>query len=109
MPKFLVNVREVYTQMVLVEADNTDEAKTKVAKGDGTYLDNTLEYSHTLDQALWTVDESLSEDPSNKMNKLVGDVKVDTDESINECRCEDGCCKDCCDEDCWDENEDCCD
>lgn len=57
MPKFIVNIREVHTQMVEVEAEDKKDAKIKVAQGEGTYLDNTLEYSHTLNKSTWTVDE----------------------------------------------------
>lgn len=53
MAKFHVKVPEVWIQTVEVEADSRDEAIRRVLGGDGTYLDNTLEYSHTMAQADW--------------------------------------------------------
>jgi hypothetical protein len=58
MPKFTVCVREVWIQMVAVEAPDEANAKERVADGQGTYLGapGGLEYSHTLDRETWTVD-----------------------------------------------------
>lgn len=58
MAKYIVNVREVHIQMVEVEAVDEEDAIEEVRKGGGTYLDNTLEYSHCLDPEYWTVDEA---------------------------------------------------
>jgi electron transfer flavoprotein alpha subunit len=57
MPKFLVNKREVWTQMVEVDAKDAEEAKFLVSRGRGLMLDNTLEYSHDLPTDCWTVEE----------------------------------------------------
>lgn len=54
---YIVSVREVHVQQVKVEAASEDEAKTKVVEGEGEYLDDKLEYSHTLDKDLWTVEQ----------------------------------------------------
>ena len=58
MKKFIVSVREVHIQMVEVEAENEEEAKDKVLAGDGVHRDDSLEFSHTLDSELWTVEET---------------------------------------------------
>jgi hypothetical protein len=55
--KYTVAVREVHIQLVEVEAESASEAKIRVAKGEGDFLDNSLEYSHSLDPDTWTVDE----------------------------------------------------
>lgn len=58
MPKFVVNVREVWIQQVAVEAKDKGEAIALVLEGEGDYLDNQLEYSDTRDESEWTVDEA---------------------------------------------------
>jgi len=55
--RYTVTVREVHTQMVQVDAVDPDDAKAVVRSGGGEYLDNTLEYSHTLDCDTWTVEQ----------------------------------------------------
>lgn len=57
MPKYLVDVREVWTQTVEIEAPGPEEAIAAVQEGGGDYLDDSLEYSHTLDSDGWTVEE----------------------------------------------------
>lgn len=57
MAKFIVTIQEVWTQLVEVEASSEEEAIDKVVDGEGYYIDNALEYSHTLDRAFWTVEE----------------------------------------------------
>jgi len=59
MPKFIVGVREVHIQMMEVSAESKEEAIAAVQAGDGDILDDTLEYSHTLDSDLWTAEESI--------------------------------------------------
>jgi hypothetical protein len=59
--KYLVSVREVHIQMVEVEAESPEDAKEKVAEGEGRYLDNALEYSHSLEPDTWTVDSDEAE------------------------------------------------
>lgn len=56
--RFLVLVREVHIQQVEVEASSEEEAITQVHKGEGTYLDDTLEYSHTLNPEYWTTEKA---------------------------------------------------
>jgi len=48
--KFIVAVREVHVQQVEVDAISTIDAKRKVQDGEGTVIDNALEYSHTVKQ-----------------------------------------------------------
>jgi len=54
--KFTVLVREVHISHRDIEATSAEEAKALVADGEGdeTYL----EYSHTLDQDFWQVEEA---------------------------------------------------
>ena len=61
MPKFIVCVREIYIQPYEVEARDEDDAKEIVREGGGDILEEKLEYSHTLDTNLWTV-EKVEED-----------------------------------------------
>ena len=42
---------------VEIEAGSEEEAIKLVSKGEGVFLDNSLEYSHTLDPDTWTVEE----------------------------------------------------
>jgi hypothetical protein len=58
MPRFIVEKREVWTQMVEVVAKDAEEAKLLVSRGQGRMLDETLEYSHDLATDYWTVDET---------------------------------------------------
>lgn len=53
--KYYVDVREIHIQTVEIEADSPEQAITRVAEGDGSYLDGRLEYSHTLPPDTWTV------------------------------------------------------
>ncbi len=55
--RYIVTVGEVHTQMIQVDAVDPDAAKAVVDSGGGEHLDNTLEYSHTLPSATWTVEE----------------------------------------------------
>ena len=58
MPRWIVTIREVHTQMVQVDnAADADAAKDIVRDGGGTYLEDTLEYSHTLDPEFWTAEQ----------------------------------------------------
>lgn len=53
-----VIVPEVWYQTVEIEAESQEEAIRKVADGDGNYLDDKLEYSHTRDSSeFYCVDE----------------------------------------------------
>ena len=51
-------MREVHLQAVLVSANSPAEARAKVKEGEGQYLDNGLEYSHTIDDPEWTVEDA---------------------------------------------------
>lgn len=53
---FVVWVPEVWYQRVEVEADNATEAVELVKQGGGDWVDNGLDYSHTLDEG-WDVEE----------------------------------------------------
>lgn len=57
MKTFVLAVREVWVQLFEIEAESKEDAKTRVHRGEGTAVDNSLEYSHTLDPETWTVDE----------------------------------------------------
>jgi len=58
MPKYIVEKREVWTQMVEIEAKDAEEAKLLVSRGQGLMLDDTMEYSHDLATDLWTTEEA---------------------------------------------------
>jgi hypothetical protein len=58
--KFHVMIREVHVQTVEVEAESEQKAIEKVQEGEGEYLEDSLEYSHTLEPDCWTV-EKISE------------------------------------------------
>ena len=53
---YMVNMREVHIQPVRIEASSSEEAIEKVKEGEGEYVDNALEYNHTLSSEYWTVD-----------------------------------------------------
>lgn len=55
MPKYHVLVPEVHYVKMEVEADTPGDAVREVNDGGGEYLDNTLEFSHTLDTSERTV------------------------------------------------------
>jgi len=57
MNKFTVNVKEVHTLPVEVEANNADEAReiAKTMIADCTADFDVLEYSHTLPSSEWEV------------------------------------------------------
>ena len=54
--KYTVCKREVWTQLVEVEAESEQAALEAVSKGRGEEIDNTLEYSHDMSIEYWTVD-----------------------------------------------------
>lgn len=54
---YIVSKREVWVQMVEVDATSKEEALRLVENGGGLMLDDTLEYSHDLSTDLWTVEE----------------------------------------------------
>ena len=58
MKTYVVSVREVHVQQIEVQAKSEGDAIEKVAHGEGTPLDDTLEFSHTLDTATWTVEQT---------------------------------------------------
>ena len=62
MAKFFVEIKEVYTQRIAVEADSEDHAREVAAEvlntgvqQDGTDLPNATVYDYTLDADDWTV------------------------------------------------------
>lgn len=63
MKSYIVGVREVWNQLTRVKASNPEDAKARVAAGEGTRLDSPggLEYSHTLDPETWDVEEDAKE------------------------------------------------
>ena len=56
MPKYIVTVKEVWDQIVEVEADNHDEAITLVKEGMGTEIPEAHEYHHTIGSDVWNVE-----------------------------------------------------
>ena len=56
--KYIVLVREVHISHREVEANNEEEAKSKVYHGQPATEETYLEYSHTLDRWYWTVEEA---------------------------------------------------
>jgi len=56
MPKFHVNVREVHVSTHEVEAESAEEAIRKVKNQESDEI--TCEYSHTLGEDTWTVEEA---------------------------------------------------
>lgn len=55
----IVIMREVWTQMMLVEEDVTDdEAIEIVREGGGLFMDDTAEFSHTMNFDTWTVEDA---------------------------------------------------
>ena len=57
LPEYFVNVREVHIQPYRVEAASPEEAIKIVNGGGGDIVEEGMEYSHTLDDEYWTVDE----------------------------------------------------
>jgi len=57
--KFIVGVREVHVAAYLMDARDPGDAKKLVKAGlaDGSIEPSQLEYSHTLDESLWTAEE----------------------------------------------------
>lgn len=55
MPKYMVCIPEVHVSLREVEADTPEEAK-KIA-GDNFDTEVLLEYSHSLNLDMWTVEE----------------------------------------------------
>ena len=62
MRKFEVNIKEVHTQIIQVEAKDEEEARRKAGEivetgvlPDGSNLPNATEYSYTLDSDGWAV------------------------------------------------------
>ncbi len=58
MIEYIVYVPEVHFQAVQVFADSPADARAKVKEGEGQYLENSLEYSRTIDDVDWTVEEA---------------------------------------------------
>ena len=60
MPKrkrFIVNVREVHVQPVVIEANSIEEAIDKIDTSAEGYCDYPLEYSHIMGREFWTTEE----------------------------------------------------
>lgn len=53
---YYVHIREVHVSTREVEADSPEEALEKVKDGDGE--ETMCEYSHTLDDETWTVEDA---------------------------------------------------
>ena len=57
MPEYIVNVREVHIQPYAVTADSPEEAMQIVEDGGGEIDEAGFEYSRTLGQDEWSVEE----------------------------------------------------
>lgn len=57
MPKFAVEVREVYVVLEVVEAESFEDAVKKVDKDQLSANEISFEYSHTLHTDTWSVKE----------------------------------------------------
>ena len=55
MPIYRVGVQEVHVSTIVIEAASKNEALQLVSDGEGDEL--ILEYSHTLDENLWSAEE----------------------------------------------------
>ena len=55
--RFIVNVREVHIQPVIVEANSAEEAADKVDTSAVDYGDYSLDYSHIMGKEFWTTEE----------------------------------------------------
>ena len=56
MKEYRVYVHEVWVQPKIVFADNPEDAIIKAENG-GEFVENALEYSHSLPTDTWTVEE----------------------------------------------------
>jgi len=82
MKTFVVHVKEVWVQLVEVQAVSELEALEKVSEGECTCPDNAPEYSHDMPVEHWTVEEVPSE-----CNICSGDGEVDTPDGTEICVC----------------------
>lgn len=57
MPKYYVDMREVWIQTVVVEAESREDAIAAAAEGEGEPVDGAFEYSYSLDPDDWNVEE----------------------------------------------------
>ena len=55
MPTYIVAIPEVHYSYRTVEADSEEDAKIVAAESEPNDMD--LEYSHTLDESLWKIEE----------------------------------------------------
>ena len=58
MNEYIVYVPEVHLQAVRVSAKSPAEARARAKQGEGQYLENGLEYSRTIDDGDWMVEEA---------------------------------------------------
>lgn len=75
MPRYVVGVREVHVQPIVIEAPSKHRALDLVEDGQGEPIDDALEYSHTLPRQNWTVEEisppiSSSEDAVTRLQEV---------------------------------------
>jgi len=57
--KFVVAVQEVHTQPVEIDADSPEEARRRVAAGEGDWDGAECEYSYMLKPELWIVERAV--------------------------------------------------
>lgn len=58
---YTVLLREVHIQPVQILAESKQNAIELVKAGSGEFMNDLLEYSHTLDTETWTVEEAKKE------------------------------------------------
>lgn len=57
MPKYLVNVLEVWNRSVIIDASTEEEAKRTVRNGGGEDQEDSFEYIECLPEEDWLVEE----------------------------------------------------
>ena len=57
MPKYHVGIREVHVSTVVVTAADEEEALKKAGEGNFDFDQIDLEYSHSLDPDVWSVEK----------------------------------------------------
>jgi hypothetical protein len=55
MPKYIVTVKEVWNQDVIIEALDADDARERVEAGEGEQIPESNEYDYTLESDCWPI------------------------------------------------------
>lgn len=54
---YIVSVKEVYIESLKVKASSKKEAIKKIENGEGEFINDSLQFSHTLSPRNWTVQQ----------------------------------------------------